>query len=255
MTIRTKHRANSASQGRAWGSSLCLAGLLALSGSFAAVTQALARPDTSFEDKVVGESHLPDRKRVLKRDVVLRQIRPAARGSRRIELSLTERILAQPIQAEIVERATKRGVTGHGYIGSAISAVNIINPMSWAYGQNPVLSAQHGINRQLTEYRLTYRRPASATSGTNGDPVEFILPLRFAWVSVTTSASKILNLRFQSDRNGRISIPTRAIERLLAKHSKSTKPGSTVALTIAVEGQKGVSIRVPLQLDTSDPSS
>ena len=199
-------------------------------------------PETTYTDKIIGKDEVADLTRVESVRHVIEVVRQPTIEDPVIELKVTQVVRAGVAEVDIVERTTRRGAVGHG--GPAVgvlAAINIVNPVAWAVGMNPVQMTQHSFNQQVTNYRLTYQsKPRPLQDERKQD---FKLAAQKLLLQLTTpDVFENFVFPYRTDVDGRAVVRLPAIISLLAQESVLIHSGRTLKLKVGTDGKGGTDI-------------
>jgi hypothetical protein len=149
------------------GSALCFI----CHGIGARAQTADSEDDTTYTDKIVGKSVVADPAHLVTENLVVTN----KNMGKDIVLSVVRHQSYCAGEADIIERTTVWNAEGQGPVATAISAINIVNPMAWLMGQNMVTATKQSIHQQSTKAVMRFHgpiRPVSCdTKVTSDNPV------------------------------------------------------------------------------------
>ena len=204
-------------------------------------------PETTYTDKIIGKDEVADLTRIESVRHVIEVVKQPTIEDPMIELKVTQIVRAGVAEVDIVERTTRRGAAGLGSVVGVLSAINIVNPVMWAIGQNPVQMTQHSVNQQVTNYKLTYQsKPRPLQDERKQD---FKLAAQKRLVQLTTpDVFENFVFPYRTDVDGKAIVRLQPIISLLAQERMLPHAGQAFKLQVGtdVKGRNNiVTIDVP----------
>lgn len=177
------------------GTSFAILGIGVCASSVSALAQtAGSEVDTSYADKIVGQSVIADTANPLSDAIVVSQEKTADS----ISITVVHRRSFCTGESDIIERTTVRAAEGTGAFGTAMTAINVVNPMAWLMRGNMIEKADQSVHMQKTQTVMRFH--GSIRSRSCDSPVTDEVPV--ANEALTLKAAGDTAKEIRTDEHG-----------------------------------------------------